>query len=98
MLDGDGPADGESELVRNIAGAIATFVGVMLVLPAIASALPLTWANRINRFLPPNAGQALLGVTSESKVMAPWNGFALFVIYAILTLVAAAIVLTRRDA
>lgn len=89
---------GLGALVRNIAGAIATFVGIMLVLPAIASALPLTWANRINRFLPPNAGQAILGVTADTKVMTPWNGFALFATYAAVTIAAAAILLRRRDA
>jgi ABC-2 type transport system permease protein len=85
-------------LIRNVAGAIATFVGIMLILPVIASALPPTWADRINRFLPSTAGQSLLGFGSETRAMLPWNGFALFCVYALGTVMAGAILLKRRDA
>jgi ABC-2 type transport system permease protein len=89
---------GLGALIRNIAGAIATFVSIMLILPGIASSLSQVWADRINRFLPSTAGQSLLGFGSDTREMLPWNGFALFTIYAIGTLIAAAIVLKRRDA
>ena len=36
---------GLGALVRNIAGAIATFVGIMLILPGIASSLSQVWAD-----------------------------------------------------
>ena len=89
---------GLGALIRNIAGAIATFVGIMLILPGIASTLSQVWADRINRFLPSTAGQSLLSFGSDTREMMPWNGFALFTIYAIGTLIAAAVVLKRRDA
>ena len=85
-------------ILRNIAGAIAVLVGVLLVLPVIASALPTTWANRINKFLPSNAGQALLGGFSDTTQMTPWRGFALFCGYAALAVAVAAVLLKRRDA
>jgi ABC-type transport system involved in multi-copper enzyme maturation permease subunit len=89
---------GLGAILRNVAGAIATLVGVLLVLPVIASALPTTWAERINKYLPSNAGQALLGMQSDSTQLAPWTGFAVFVGYAVLTVVVAAILLRRKDA
>jgi ABC-2 type transport system permease protein len=89
---------GLGALIRNIAGAIATFVGIMLILPGIASSLSQVWADRINRFLPSTAGQSLLGFGGDTREMLPWNGFALFTIYALGTVTAAAIVLKRRDA
>lgn len=85
-------------LIRNIAGAIATFVGIMLVLPAIASSLPPTWADRINPFLPSTAGQALMAFRADTRVMLPWNGFVLFVVYAAALLGVAAFLLKRKDA
>jgi ABC-type transport system involved in multi-copper enzyme maturation permease subunit len=89
---------GLGALLRNVAGAIATLVGILLVLPVIASALPQTWADRINKYLPSNAGQALLGLNSDSAQLAPWTGFALFCGYAVLSIAAAAWLLRRRDA
>jgi ABC-type transport system involved in multi-copper enzyme maturation permease subunit len=89
---------GLGSILRNVAGAIATLVGVLLVLPVIASALPTTWADRINKYLPSNAGQALLGMQTDSTTLAPWTGFFVFVGYAVLTIAIAALLLKRKDA
>jgi ABC-2 type transport system permease protein len=91
-------AIGLGAIIRNVAGAIGAFVGVMLVLPIIALALPDIWANRINKWLPSNAGQALFGFGSDNTTLSPWRGFAVFAGYAVLSLVAAAVLLRRRDA
>ena len=91
-------AIGLGAIVRNVAGAIGVFVGVILVLPVVATALPATWANRTNKWLPSNAGQALLSIGSESTTLSPWRGFAVFCGYAALAVVAAAVLLRRRDA
>lgn len=91
-------AIGLGAIIRNVAGAIGAFVGVILVIPVIASALPQTWGDRINKWLPSNAGQALMSVTSDNTTLSPWRGFAVFCLWAIGTLVAAAILLRRRDA
>lgn len=85
-------------ILRNVAGAIAALVGVLLVVPVVASALPQTWGDRINKWLPSNAGQALLSVSSDNTTLSPWRGFAVFCGYAALALTAAAILLKRRDA
>ncbi len=75
---------GLGAIIRNVAGAIGAFVGVILVVPVIASAS--------------NAGQALMSVTSDNTTLSPRRGFAVFCLWATGTLVAAAILLRRRDA
>ena len=89
---------GIGAIMRNVAAAIGAFVAVLLVLPVIASALPQIWADRINKWLPSQAGQALLGVSSDSATLSPWRGFAVFCAYAVATVTIAAILLKRRDA
>jgi ABC-type transport system involved in multi-copper enzyme maturation permease subunit len=91
-------AIGLGAIIRNVAGAIGAFVGVILVLPVIASALPQTWGDRINKWLPSNAGQALMSVTSDNTTLSPWRGFGVFCLWAVGTLVVAAVLLRRRDA
>ena len=91
-------AIGLGAIIRNVAGAIGAFVGVLLVLPVIASALPQTWGDRINKWLPSNAGQALMSVSSDNTTLSPWRGFLVFAGYAAGSLVVAAVLLRRRDA
>ncbi|WP_112470662.1 ABC transporter permease subunit [Streptomyces triticisoli] len=85
-------------LIRNTAGGIATLFGVLLVLPVLAQALPSSWFDAVDRYLPSTAGQGLLHVQQQPHTLAPWTGFALFCLYALLALAAAAIALRRRDA
>ena len=91
-------AMGIGAIVRNVAGGIGAFVGIILVLPVIASALPQTWGDRINKWLPSNAGQALMSVSSDNTTLSPWRGFLVFAGYAVAALIAAAILIRRRDA
>lgn len=91
-------AVGLGAIVRNVAGAIGAFVGVMLVLPVVATALPQTWGDRINKWLPSNADQALLSIGSDNTTLSPWRGFIVFCAYALAALVGASLLLRRRDA
>ncbi|MCU1391763.1 MAG: putative transporter transrane protein [Ilumatobacteraceae bacterium] len=91
-------AMGIGAIVRNVAGGIGAFVGILLVLPVIASALPQTWGDRIDKWLPSNAGQALMSVASDNTTLSPWRGFIVFCAYAVGTLAVAAVLLRRRDA
>ncbi|MFI9646387.1 ABC transporter permease subunit [Streptomyces sp. NPDC052040] len=85
-------------LVRNTAGAIAALFGVLLVLPALAQALPSSWLDAVNPYLPNTAGQSLAHVQQQPHTLAPWTGFALFCLYALAALAGAAVALRRRDA
>ncbi|WP_405585488.1 ABC transporter permease [Streptomyces sp. NBC_01190] len=85
-------------LIRNTAGGIATVFGLLLVLPALAEALPQSWNNAIGPYLPSNAGQALISLHREAHTLAPWTGFGVFCLYALAALAGAAALLKRRDA
>ncbi|MGY5033431.1 ABC transporter permease [Streptomyces sp. 900116325] len=84
-------------IIRSSAGAIATLVGILLVLPGLGALLPADWAQYIDPYLPSNAGQAVLSVVPD-PAMPPWTGLALFAGYTVVLLGIAAWLLKRRDA
>jgi len=89
-------------LIRRAAGAIATVVGLVFVLPGLVGALPTSWQT-VTRYLPSSAGQAIIGHTrfasaSSHTLLAPWAGFGLFCGYVAATYLAALVALDRRDA
>ncbi|MER0443656.1 ABC transporter permease [Streptomyces sp. Edi4] len=85
-------------LIRNTAGGIATVFGVLLVLPVLAEALPSSWFQSIDPYLPSTAGQGLIHLHQEPHTLAPWTGFAFFCLYALIALAGAGVALKRRDA
>ena len=85
-------------IIRSTAGGIAALVGILLVLPGVVSILPQTWQDTISPYLPSNAGAALYDLRPEPGSLDPWPGFGVFCLYAVAGLIAAALVLRRRDA
>lgn len=85
-------------LLRNTAAAISTLFGLLFVLPILVRFLPSSYADPINKYLPSSAGQAVTHVSSDPASLSPWTGFAVFSLYAVVALVAAAVALRRRDA
>ena len=86
-------------LLRNTAGGIAAFVGLLFVLPGISAILPSSVNDSISPYLPLNAGTTIVSHSFDSSHhLSPWGGFALFCGYAAVAVVAAAITLKRRDA
>jgi MFS family permease len=85
-------------LVRNTAGGIATFAGLMFVLPGITAILPNSWGDSIDPYLPLSAGTDIMAIHPDSTALAPWTGFLLFLGYAAVALAASAVLLLRRDA
>jgi ABC-type transport system involved in multi-copper enzyme maturation permease subunit len=85
-------------ILRHTAGAIGTLFGLLLVLPALGSALPNSWAVHIDPYLPSTAGQALTLVRGDPESLAPWTGFWVFCVYLVVAIVLAAVLLRRRDA
>lgn len=88
---------GLGALLRNTAGAISALVGVLLVLPILANFLPASWQS-IVKYLPISVGQVIISVPPHVGALAPWTGLALFAGYAAVVLLAAAVLLVRRDA
>jgi ABC-2 type transport system permease protein len=85
-------------IIRHTAGAIGTLFGLILVLPVLAEALPDTWYDNTAKYLPSNAGQQLMVIVREPVYLAPWTGFVVFCGYLLVGVVAAAVLLRRRDA
>ncbi len=93
---------GLATIFRHTAGAISAFVGVVLVLPLIVQALPMSISNAVARYLPANIGLVMFsthGVPDRvGPAFSPWMGFALLVLYTVVTLGVGCWVLVRRDA
>jgi len=89
---------GLGTVIRYSAGAIATLLGMLFVLPGIVGALPQAWQNTISQYLPSNAGQQIFAVHIKPFTLQPWAGLGVFCIYAAVALFAGAILLKRRDA
>ena len=86
-------------LVRNTAGGISAFVFLLFVLPGITAILPHATADAINPYLPLNAGSAVATSTFDPGAhLSPWGGFAVFCLYGVVAIAAAAVGLLRRDA
>jgi ABC-2 type transport system permease protein len=90
---------GLGALIRNTAGAIAAFVGLLFVLPGITALLPVSIGDAITPYLPLNAAVTVATSTFEDpNHLSTWGGFAVFCGYAAVIVVAAAVGLVRRDA
>ncbi|HEV3281714.1 MAG TPA: ABC transporter permease subunit [Acidimicrobiales bacterium] len=93
---------GLATIIRHTAGAISAFVGVVLVLPLIVQALPTSISDAVARYLPANIGLVMFSTHGApdrvGPAFSPWTGFALLVLYTVVTLGVGCWVLMRRDA
>jgi ABC-2 type transport system permease protein len=85
-------------ILRRTSGAIATLVGIVLVLPVLAEALPSPWNTDVSKVLPGGAGDAFISVRHTSELLSPSAGFALFVAYLVAALALAFFLISKRDA
>jgi len=93
---------GIGTLLRRSAGAISALFGVILVLPVLVQTLPSSWSDAIAKYLPSNAGEAIVHtVQADPRIgpmLSPWAGMGVFMLYAAVALVLAGFALHRRDA
>jgi len=90
---------GLAAILRRTAGAIATLVGLLLVLPILVNFLPSPWNDDIAKYLPGEAGGSVFRVVQRSSTaLSPWAGFAVLCAYAAVALVVGAVLVDRRDA
>ncbi|WP_159765274.1 ABC transporter permease [Streptomyces sp. HM190] len=85
-------------LLRSSAGAIAVLVGVLLILPGLASLLPESLYDTVSPYFPSNAGSAMYTLHQSSDALSPGAGLAVFAGWVALTLAAAAWRLRKSDA
>ncbi|HWF50897.1 MAG TPA: hypothetical protein VG294_09685 [Solirubrobacteraceae bacterium] len=90
-------AMGLGAILRSTAAGIATFAGIMFVLPPLVSILPASVANSIDPYLPSNAGRAIMEFGHHANTLSPAAGLAVFAGYVAVVIAAAAVLLVRRD-
>lgn len=90
-------AMGLGAITRNTAAGIASFAGIMFVLPPLVTILPSSVSDSIVPYLPSNAGQAMMEIGHHANTLSPGAGLAVFVGYVVLVIAAAAVLLVRRD-
>lgn len=86
-------------IVRHTAAAITGVIAFVLVLAPLVQLLPGKAGNYIHAYMPTEAGH-LIGQARQAPndLLTPWQGFGVFGLWAAVLLVAAAILLKRRDA
>lgn len=84
-------------LVRSTAGGISTALGVLLVLPLVASLLPGSVGTTITTYLPSTAGESFITILRAPDTLSPWAGLAVLCAWVLAALVAAAVQLRSRD-
>ncbi len=90
-------AMGLGAILRSTAAGIATFAGIMYVVPPLISILPSSIANSIDPYLPSNAGQAMMQIGHHAHSLSPGAGLAVFAGYVVAVIAAAAVLLVKRD-
>ncbi|MEV1146304.1 ABC transporter permease subunit [Micromonospora sp. NPDC049799] len=85
-------------LLRNTAGAITTVVALLLVVPGVISLLPESVSDAVSPYLPSNAGEAFMSISSNPDLLSPGAGAAVFVGWLVVLVGAATVLLRRRDA
>jgi len=89
---------GLGAIVRSSAGAIATLFTLLFIPQVLVELLPDAWKTTIGRYLPMEAGAQIFSQHHEAGALSPWLGFGVFALYAIAALIAAFVLINRRDA
>ncbi|GAA4422001.1 ABC transporter permease [Georgenia halophila] len=92
---------GIGTLMRSTAGTITTVLGVLMLLPIVLGFVNVDWIQDAMKYLPSNAATGFLSVSGTfagGDRLEPWTGVAVVAAWSVAALVAAAVVLRRRDA
>jgi hypothetical protein len=90
---------GLGAVIRVSAGAIAALFGLLFVPPILLAMLPHSWQSTIGPYVPMQAGEQIyVAVSHEATALAPWTGFGVFTLYAVLALSLGLFLINRRDA
>lgn len=94
-------------LLRRTAGAVASVLGLLLVVETVFMLVPLRFFELVSPFLPATAGSRLLmdadtmaamDATSNAAHLTPWEGYGVLVAWVVVLGTLAAVLLRRRDA
>lgn len=95
-------------LLRRTPGALATVLGLMLVIETVFMLVPLRFFEVVRPFLPVSAGQRLVSTQESIDAMnssadhiahlSAWQGYGVLAAWVVVLLVVAGVLLRRRDA
>jgi hypothetical protein len=85
-------------LLRSVAGGVAVLVGAFLLLPGLTGLLPDSWNDAIGPYLPSNAGDSMMSLTTGDGSLSPGAGLTAMVVWVVFVVGAAAYRLRRSDA
>ncbi|MFI6291493.1 ABC transporter permease subunit [Nonomuraea sp. NPDC050790] len=88
---------GLGSLIRHTPGAIVSAIALIMVLPALTNQLPGSWGRTVSEFFTTNAGLLLVSGQS-STTLGPWSGFAVYLVWVAVAVVAGALLMNHRDA
>jgi len=88
---------GLGAIVRHTAGGIAALVGLIF-LPAILGLLPAPWGGRVGRFTLLDAARQVTALHPATNLFAPAWSLLVLLAWPAVILLAAALLITRRDA
>jgi ABC-2 type transport system permease protein len=91
-------AFGIGALLRHSAGALATVLGLLLVIQGVFASIPWSFFEKVSPYLPMAAGSQLVSTGSPDAVLSPWEGYGVLVAWGVVALVAAMVLVRRRDA
>jgi ABC-type transport system involved in multi-copper enzyme maturation permease subunit len=86
-------------LVRHTAAGITGVIGFVLVLAPLTMLLPGSFGKHVHAYLPTEAGH-LIGQAHQgpNDLLTPWQGYGVFAVWTAVLMIAAALMLKRRDA
>ena len=91
---------GVGTVLRSTAGTVASALTVLLLLPGVLGFIRLDWVQTLVSYLPAPAASAF--ITGENsglgQTLAPTAGLIVVIAYAVIPMVAGAVLLRRRDA
>jgi hypothetical protein len=85
-------------VLRRSAGAITTLFGLTFLLPVVMKLLPAAIKNNVTKYLPSEAGSAILRQIQQPNALTPAAGLLVLSSYALVALAVATVILRHRDA
>lgn len=84
-------------IVRNLVAGILAVIGFIWVLPLAITLIPWEPVQRFVPYLPSPAGGLLIAAENSTSELTPWGGGLVLIGWAVVSLIAAAVVLRSRD-
>jgi ABC-type transport system involved in multi-copper enzyme maturation permease subunit len=88
---------GIGAILRNSAGSIGFYIGVIMILPQLATLLPWNWVTDVTPYAPGNVPNTLLMVDPAGATLSVGESWLWMGIWLVVTYGLAGVLLKRRD-